>query len=263
MKGISGLFTLLAVFALAAAAQQRVRFLTYNIHHAEGTDAKIDIERIANVILSADPDFVAVQEVDVRTTRVGTADQAEQLRGWTGLHSIFGRTINYRGGWYGNALLSRWPVNGFVNHAMPFTPGREQRGVIEAVIQPPPDVRDGHGFHALATHLDTGENDRLLAAERLHEIVAERPPDWPMILAGDMNAARGSRTLESLERDWTVAWQGEPLLSFPSEAPNRWIDFILYRPANRWKVFEVKVIGGGAASDHLPVLAVLELMPPE
>ncbi|MBI5083630.1 MAG: endonuclease/exonuclease/phosphatase family protein [Acidobacteria bacterium] len=248
-------FPALAFISLLCAQPQQVRVLTYNIHHGEGTDARIDLERIAAVIRSADPDVVAIQEVDVRNTRSGGVDQALEISKLAGMHVLFGKTINYRGGFYGNAVLSRWPMNGFVNHEMPFTPGREKRGIIESV----PHAE----FHFLATHLDTGETDRLLAAGRLHEIVVERPDGWPMIIAGDLNAAPGSATMRSLLQDWTSAAMEEPLLTFPAGTPARQIDFVLFRPANRWRVIEARVLEESIASDHRPLLAVPELLPAE
>ena len=43
--------------------------MTFNIHHAEGTDKRLDLDRIARVIRAAEPDLVALQEVDRDTTR--------------------------------------------------------------------------------------------------------------------------------------------------------------------------------------------------
>ena len=59
---------LLAWFIWPGADQAPVpgtlRVLTYNIHHGEGTDGKLDLDRIARVIKAAEPDIVALQEVD-------------------------------------------------------------------------------------------------------------------------------------------------------------------------------------------------------
>ena len=55
--------------------RRAVRVLTYNIHHGEGMDGKIDLERIAAVIKRLEPDVVALQEVDVKTTRSQGVDQ--------------------------------------------------------------------------------------------------------------------------------------------------------------------------------------------
>ncbi|HEY3442652.1 MAG TPA: endonuclease/exonuclease/phosphatase family protein [Paludibaculum sp.] len=241
------------LFVLSVLAQPaRVRVLTYNIHHGEGTDSKLDIARIAAVIQSVDPDFVAVQEVDVHTARVAGADLAHQLADRTGLHVVFGKTIDHQGGWYGNALLSRWPLHGFVNHPFPFTTKREPRAVIEGLT--------GGGFRLFATHLDITEPDRLLATARLAELVAAQPAGLPMILAGDLNAPPGSTTMNALLQNWSSAALEAPLLTSPAPKPTRQIDYILFRPANRWRVVEVRVLDEPVASDHRPLFAVLELV---
>lgn len=46
-----------------------LRLLTYNIHHAEGLDGKVDYDRIARVIRDTKADLVALQEVDIQTQR--------------------------------------------------------------------------------------------------------------------------------------------------------------------------------------------------
>ena len=41
-----------------------IRVMTYNIHHAEGMDGNINLDRIASLIHSAKVDLVGLQEVD-------------------------------------------------------------------------------------------------------------------------------------------------------------------------------------------------------
>ena len=45
-----------------------LRVLSYNIHHAEGVDRKLDVERIARVIRSTEPDDVQ-QALNVVTSQ--------------------------------------------------------------------------------------------------------------------------------------------------------------------------------------------------
>lgn len=236
---------------------QQLTVMTYNIHHGEGADGTIDLERIAGVITAAAPDLVALQEVDVRTTRAGGADQAHELARLTRLHAVYGRTIPYQGGLYGNAVLSRWPVNGFVNHPLPYTPGREKRGILEAEF----DLPGLPAFRFLATHFDITAADRKKAVVRLNEILRERPPDLPMLLAGDLNDTPGSESLAGLSAHWQSAGASGALLTSPAARPKRQIDYILFRPAARWRVAGVRVIDEAVASDHRPVVAVLELVP--
>jgi endonuclease/exonuclease/phosphatase family metal-dependent hydrolase len=50
---------------------------------------------------------------------------------------------------------------------------------------------------------------------------------------------------------------GSPL-TFPADGPAREIDFILVRPRNGFRVLEHRVLGEEVASDHRPILLVLE-----
>ena len=42
-----------------------LRVMTYNIHHAEGLDGKVDLERIANVLRQSNADVIALQELSL------------------------------------------------------------------------------------------------------------------------------------------------------------------------------------------------------
>src|SRR5688500_8381796 len=88
---------LLAPLQLFAGAPRR-RVLSYNIHHGEGTDRKFDLERLAKIIRAAEPDVVALQEVDRKTRRASGVDQAAELGKLTDMHVEFGNAMNYSGG---------------------------------------------------------------------------------------------------------------------------------------------------------------------
>src|SRR5687768_6315860 len=99
-------FLLIASAAIPADETPRVvRVLTYNIHHGEGTDRRFDLERLAAVIKSVNPDLVGLQEVDEKTARSNGVDQAARLGELTGMHAIFGKAMDYQGGAYGLAIL--------------------------------------------------------------------------------------------------------------------------------------------------------------
>ncbi|MEX1223844.1 MAG: endonuclease, partial [Pirellulales bacterium] len=75
--------------AVTADEAVRLRVLTCNIHHGEGTDGEFDLPRLAKVITDARPDLVALQEVDNKTRRADGVDQAAKLGELTGLHARF------------------------------------------------------------------------------------------------------------------------------------------------------------------------------
>src|SRR5215213_3724682 len=117
-----------------AAGATRLRVLTYNIHHGEGTDGKFDIPRIAKLIKSLEPDLVAVQEVDVKTRRSSGVDQAAELAKLTGLHPFFARIIDYQGGPYGLMILSRQTRAKTESDPLPYDPGQEPGALAEARV---------------------------------------------------------------------------------------------------------------------------------
>ena len=114
----TGVLLSIAVFTGCEGAQEHVgepapdtiRVLAYNIHHGEGMDSVLDLARIAALIRDADPDLVALQEVDSVVERTERTDQAAELGRLTGMEYRFGSFMPYQGGAYGMAVLSRWPI---------------------------------------------------------------------------------------------------------------------------------------------------------
>jgi endonuclease/exonuclease/phosphatase family metal-dependent hydrolase len=229
-----------------------VRVLCYNVHHCEGTDGKLDLARIAKVVRASDPDLVALQELDDRTRRTGGVDQAAELARLTGLHAKFGKAIDFQGGGYGQAVLSRFPIREATVHPLPGMPGRETRIALEARL-----TIDGRDLSFVTTHLDhqlAAERERQVA--KLNELFAAA--DRPVILAGDLNATPDSKAFAALAAKWADATAGRGLLTIPVEKPAEQIDHVLFRPAGRFRVAGAAVLGEPVASDHRPVLVVLE-----
>ena len=99
----------------------------------------------------------------------------------------------------------------------------------------------------------------MASAKVINELV-NKYPTRPAILAGDLNATPESKTLREFESIWTRANE-KPMATVPVNQPTKQIDFILYRPEDRWKVVEVKVLDEAVASDHRAIFAILELQP--
>lgn len=239
----------------------RLRLLTYNIHHGEGIDGKLDLDRIAAVIRSVDPDIVALQEVDQKAARSRSVDQPAELARLTRLQFAFGDNIPLQGGHYGNVVLSRFPIRGSKNHKLPNFDGGEQRGVLDVEIAWPPQAPEQSSLRVLATHFDhrPNERERVASVWMINELVRSRPVQ-PTLLMGDLNAIPDSTTLKELHPRWTRS-NDQPSPTIPVEKPKYQIDYVLYRPVTTWTVIETKVLDEAVASDHRAVLAVLELVP--
>lgn len=235
----------------AAGAEATLRVLSYNIHHGRGTDGLVDLSRVAAVIRGCEADLVFLQEVDDRTVRTGGVDQTAELVRLTGLHGEFGRQIDYQGGRYGQAILSRTPLAEPRVHVLPGHPDRETRIAFSAETQ-----IGERSLVVVGTHLHHRDPaERLGQAEAL---AALELGDGPMVLGGDLNAVPESEPLAALLTTWR-ATTAEPMSTFPAGDPTRQIDFILYRPAGVLEAGPVCVLDEPIASDHRPILAVFTL----
>ena len=253
------LIALLAGTLSTAAEPLTIRVLSYNIHHGEGIDGKLDLPRIARVMTAVRPDLVALQEVDRHTQRSKQLDQPAILARLTGMKILFEQNIAFQGGDYGNAILSRFPIKTYRNHKLPNHDQGEQRGVLEAEILLP----KGHGSLVLwATHLDhrPDPTERLASARVLEKIVRAKG-ETVGLLAGDLNSQLSGQVLPIFLRSWTNSNGLKPQATVPVKKPKRQIDFVLYRPQQRWRVKSVKVLEEQIASDHRAILSVLELLP--
>ena len=243
------------IFSGTRSEPVRLRVLCYNIHHAEGVDGKLDVPRIARVILSVNPDLVALQEVDQNTRRTRKVDQVAELARLTKMNSAFGANIEFQGGKYGNAILSRFPITHHKNHHLPNVNSGEQRGMLESLIRT--SAKDTILFQV--THLDhrRPEQERLASAKFINQLIGDRD-NVPAILAGDFNAVPGSRTLKEFGKLW-MRTNPEMIPTVPVTKPVRQIDYILVRPKDRWKLVNAQVLDESVASDHRAIFAVIEL----
>jgi endonuclease/exonuclease/phosphatase family metal-dependent hydrolase len=234
--------------------------MSYNMHHGRGADNAIDLKRIAEVIKRADPDIVALQEVDVRTRRSGGVDQLKELARLTKMHARFGKGRDFEGGDYGQAILSKRAIGSFKVHALPPANDADRRIAIEARIRGDGDLPD---VRVVGTHLHhVNEDFRVAQARRLTEILtADRDDKTPTILMGDFNAVPGSPTIDFLLEGWddTMPDTGR---TYPASQPTKKIDWILLQKGHRWHVVERRVIDEQIASDHRPIVVELELTSP-
>lgn len=246
-------------FAVTAVLRPRspetdgtLRVLTYNIHHGEGTDGRHDLLRIDRVIRDWDPDLVALQEVDQGTKRSYGIDQRRAFELSTGMQSHFFRAIDFDGGEYGQLVLSRLPILASEIAMLPNADGREQRIAGEVVV---PWGESKLTF--VTTHLDHADEE--LRQEQSASLVARyRDVDGAVILAGDLNATPERPEVQCLSEVWELAEPQGVHATFPSDQPRTRIDYVLASKRGGWRVRALVPIVETVASDHRPVLAILE-----
>lgn len=231
-----------------------IKVMTWNIHHGQGMDGKIDLQRIAEVIRKVKPDIAVLQEVDVNVTRSGGVDQAKVLAEATGLTPCFAKAMALQGGEYGNLLLSRVPVRGYYAVSLQPPGTSEPRSIVDADLQ----LREDVAVKVLGTHFDVNPQATWVNAETIVKSYQNIDPAFG-ILAGDLNAGPESDPLVRLTRKiWTRMAPAPDQGTCPADQPKETIDHILVRPAMNWKLLSSEVLPETVASDHRPVVAVLE-----
>jgi len=235
-----------------------LRIVSYNIRHGRGMDDVVDLHRTAQVLDKLGPDVVALQEVDDRAERSGGVPQAQELGRLLDMHWAFGKFMDFQGGGYGMATLSRHPI--LRQEELRLPDGNEPRVALLAEIQLP----GGERVLVVNIHFDWVRDDGFRFAQASHLAEYLDGVEIPWILVGDLNDEPGSRTWELLHSRGLEAKKPETdRFTFSSTDPRREIDFVFGAPAARWEVMRVEVVHEPLASDHRPVLAELRLLPGE
>lgn len=231
-----------------------LRVLSYNIHHGRGLDDQVDLKRIASLIRNADPDVVALQEVDRNTSRSGNVKQSRELARLTGMYASFAKAIDFQGGEYGQAILSRFPLTDVEVTKLANRDNREQRIAVSVLF----DLAKDYRVQFVSTHLDHAEpNIRLEQAEQLASLGSRNAV--LSLLAGDMNDVPRSKVISKITETWSAPQDHQNLYTFPTATPTRQLDYILLRRPTKPVIVSSKVIDESVASDHRPIFISIEL----
>lgn len=229
----------------------RVVVASYNVHSAVGTDRRFAPERIAAVLDEIGADVVALQELEVR----GDVDVLMHLREHGGWRALAAPTMRQaHGGAFGNGLLTHFGVRDTRRHDLSVG-RREPRGALDAVLD-----CAGAPLRVIATHLGLRPSERREQIGRLLDAV-RGGPNLPTVLLGDLN--------EWWLRRQSLRWLHEHFGEAPAcpTFPSRWPLFALDRvwvaPAVALREVRVhKSRLARRASDHLPLVATLEIGKP-
>ena len=160
-----------------------INVATSNICH--GRYADLDWSRIASAIREADADIVGLQEIDMGTNRIGGLDTVAALTAATGLtHALFVPAMDFDGGQYGTAILSRYPMAATEYHPLP-SAHYEPRAFGCVTL----DLGEGRTVAFLNTHLsyESAEQQSIQMAYLADWMAGHLPADIPAVLTGDFN----------------------------------------------------------------------------
>jgi endonuclease/exonuclease/phosphatase family metal-dependent hydrolase len=233
----------------------QVRLLSYNIR-----SMRDDVAALARVIRACAPDVVCVQEAP-RFVRWRHA--AARLARSTGLTYVTGGAPSC-----GTMILStlRAAVERTEDVTFPLTPGLHRRGLATAVLRFGRSARLG----VVSCHLSLQRDERFAQGELLLGRLADLGAPHAVV-AGDLNERPRGRMFRRLTEQLTDGWVAAPAggeFTSPAHAPVRRIDAVLCTPGVRVLSCGVPAVAElpgihrddlFRATDHLPVLAVLQV----
>lgn len=247
-------------------AGQPIRALAWNLakcnFHRGGIDfatpdeVREHLDRIAEVLISADADLVFLSEVVLeagpcQVNQVLELAQRANYPLW-----LFAENYSFGVSFYrirsGNAVLSRLPIRNAeasqLSGATPFYSPTGNRRILWFETQ-----MAGNWIRAASLRNDSFDlaNNELQVQEILIALDGQ-----PALLAGDFNAEPNDPSMQLFASNGNFQGIGQQP-TFPSTAPNRRIDFIL--APSTWELVEERVLKQSGLSDHLPVLATYRL----
>ena len=233
-----------------------MRVATYNIHKCVGLDRRLRPARVASVLREIDADVIALQEVVSIKGGARELDQARFLAEELGYECQLGENRKHRGGAYGNAVLSRLPVRGAVNHDITWR-WCEPRGALRV------DLEAGAGrlLHLFNVHLGTAYIERRHQARQLtgERILGSAELTGARVVLGDFNEwTRGlaTRLLAGQLESADVRTHLRRARTYPGPLPLVHLDHIYFDPALELEQLTLhKSLTALVASDHLPLVA--------
>ncbi|NCF23915.1 MAG: endonuclease [Gammaproteobacteria bacterium] len=243
-----------------------MRLLLYNIRYAVGGGASMHmplpgagyvlgnqsvLPEITRFIKGVDPDIVGLIEVDTGSIRSRMVNQAEKiatdLRMNTSYETKYGsRSINQilpivRK--QGNAFMAAQRVHGEKFHYF-------DTGIKRLIIE-----LEMAEFAVFLVHLSLKYRHRHLQLRRLHDLI--EATEKPVIVAGDFNTFWGENEIYLFMRAAGLKSANvRGLPTYPSRAPRKELDFVLYQDGITVNSFEIPDV---RLSDHLPLICDFEV----
>lgn len=227
-----------------------------HLYHLETKKERIDLPLMASVIRAEGLDICALNEVREESETPVGIDQAKEIADCLGYHDVFAKAIDFRGGAYGNAIISRYPITRTRLHpiGIPKDQRRETHRYYEDRVLLEADISvDGEILTVFACHFGLASDEQEKAVRIIR--AAQSETATPIVLLGDFNITPDTDVYRTLCETFTDAADGtRDDFTFPSHAPSRKIDYIFTAGACRSANFRVSP---HIASDHRAVLTEL------
>lgn len=244
----------------------KLRILSYNIHKGFTIGNRdFILEQIRLALREMNADILFLQEVlgDHQDKKHHipdwkTAIQFEYLADTVWPHFAYGKNAVYPEGHHGNAILSKFPIIDWSNHAIS-TNRFEHRGLLKAKVQIP---ETGKELLLANVHLNLLQGGRDLQTDMIIDHMKSEEV-LPWILVGDFNdwnrkiSPRIETTLGAKEAFRFL--HGKTPATFPSFGPMLSLDRVFVHRMTPIKAQALTDSHWKSLSDHLPLYVEIEL----
>jgi endonuclease/exonuclease/phosphatase family metal-dependent hydrolase len=243
-----------------------MRLLLYNIRYAVGGGASMHmplpgagyvlgnsnvLPELTRFIKSVDPDIVGLIEVDTGSIRSRMVNQAEAIAADLGMNTSYETK-------YGSSSLNQLlPIvrkqgNAFM--AAPRVHGEKfhyfDTGIKRLIIE-----FEMQEYAVFLVHLSLKYRHRHLQLRRLYDLIEDT--EKPVIVAGDFNTFWGENEIYLfMKAAGLKSANTQQLPTYPSRAPRKELDWVLYQDGINVTGFEVPDV---RHSDHLPLICDFEV----
>lgn len=243
-----------------------MRLLLYNIRYAVGGGASMHmplpgagyvlgnqsvLPDITHFIKTVDPDIVGLIEVDTGSIRSRMVNQAEKIAGDLGMNTSYETKYGEKSinqilpivRKQGNAFMAAQRVHGEKFHYF-------ETGIKRLIIE-----LEMEEFAVFLVHLSLKYRHRHLQLRHLHDLIEKT--EKPVIVAGDFNTFWGENEIYLFMRAAGLTSANvDSLPTYPSRAPRKELDFVLYQEGIEVQKLEIPNI---RLSDHLPLICDFEV----
>jgi endonuclease/exonuclease/phosphatase family metal-dependent hydrolase len=243
-----------------------MRLLVYNIRYGLGlgpqlhwplpgmgylTGNRDNLQRITDFIKGQDPDIVGLVEVDSGSIRSRRINQADSIARALGHYSV------YQSKYGESSLNQRLPIvrkqgNAFL--AAPRVHGERfhyfNKGIKRLTIE-----LELENCAIFLVHLSLKYRHRAAQLQALHDLVVAAAK--PVIIAGDFNTFWGGHEIYLFMKAAGLrSANPSSLPSYPSRAPRKELDFVLYGEGISIRDFRIPKV---QYSDHLPLICDFDI----
>lgn len=243
------------------AQDVQLKCLEWNVKALEfynNSNVSKDISRFVTLIQEQQAEIIFFNEFETLSGAMFLKEKANEFAKELGMYSFFIHSYNKRGndGYYGNVILSKYPIVNTGRVLLGMYEGADQRSAGWADILVPTDSKpEGVKVRIVCTHLDAfgGDETCLGQAKEVieHAIAPAVAENIPVLIMGDMNCGPSSSAIREYEKTGTRLCNNDGTFGGYSK-----LDYFVSFPQGKWSCSDYKVVKGdrlNVISDHYPI----------